>query len=70
MARSRNPKRDEAYTIYADSGGTIKLADLARQLDIPSSRIRKWKTEDQWERSDSNQKERSFSNGAKKELKK
>ena len=70
MARPRNPKRDEAYKIYADSGGTIKLTDLARQLDIPASRIRKWKTEDQWERSDSNQKERSFSNGAKKELKK
>ena len=73
MARQRNPNRDKAYKIYADSGGTIKLADLARKLDVPASRIRKWKTEDQWdgekERSDSNQKERSHSIGAKKRLK-
>lgn len=49
MARKRNPKRDEAYQIYADSGGQVKLADIAAQLNIPDVRIRKWKSVDKWE---------------------
>lgn len=71
MARQRNPKRDEAHKLYNDSGGKIKLTDIAKKLDVPASRVRKWKSEDQWERSDSKQKERSDSkheNDTKKKL--
>ena len=58
MARARNPDRDRAFLIWLDSGGTAKLSDIAAQIGVPDSRIRKWKTEDQWdekikERSDS-----------------
>ncbi|MBP2635541.1 MAG: terminase [Firmicutes bacterium] len=57
--RPRNPDRDKAFKIWFDSGGTAKLKDIAGEIGIPDSRIRKWKTEDNWderikERSDIN----------------
>ena len=69
MARKRNPLRDKAFRLYADSGGKIKLKEIAEKLSVPASRIRKWKSEDSWvsesERSDSKQKERSDSEPTK-----
>lgn len=58
MPRARNPNRDKAFEIWQDSGGKVPLKEIAEQLDLPDSRIRKWKTEDKWdekikERSDS-----------------
>lgn len=58
MARARNPQREEALRIYRESGGTIKLAEIAARLGLPANRIRKWKAEDRWERT---KKERSDS---------
>ncbi|TWH48542.1 phage terminase small subunit-related protein [Sporomusa sp. KB1] len=57
--RPRNPDRDKAFQIWSDSGGTAKLKDIANEIGVPDSRIRKWKTEDNWderiqERSDIN----------------
>jgi uncharacterized protein YjcR len=57
--RPRNPDRDRAFELWRDSGGTAKLKDIAEKLGVPDSRIRKWKTEDNWderikERSDMN----------------
>ena len=57
--RPRNPDRDRAFELWRDSGGSAKLKDIAEQIGIPDSRIRKWKTEDNWdgkikERSDMN----------------
>lgn len=49
MARPRSDKRDKAFEIWRDSGQTMKLKDIADELDIPASRIRKWKAEDKWE---------------------
>lgn len=49
MARPRSECRDRAYQIWRDSGGKIKLKDLAAQLGVPDNRIRKWKAEDKWE---------------------
>jgi len=69
MARQRNPKRDEARRLYNESGGEIKLTDLADRLGVPASRIRKWKSEDQWERSDLEKKERSVSKQKNKVIK-
>lgn len=59
MARPRNQERDKAFEIWCDSGGNAKLKEIAVQIGVPDSRIRKWKTEDNWEekikeRSDSN----------------
>lgn len=49
MARPRNPLRDKAFELWRDSGGDAKLKDIADQIGVPDSRIRKWKTEDNWE---------------------
>lgn len=49
MARPRSECRDKAFQIWQDSGGKIKLKDLADQLGMPDNRIRKWKSEDKWE---------------------
>ncbi len=49
MARQRNPKRDEARSLWeADKGRPLK--DIADELGITSSTIRKWKSQDNWER--------------------
>lgn len=49
MARPRNPKRDEAFKIWKKSGGTKKLIDIADELGVSDSQIRKWKSQDKWE---------------------
>ena len=61
MGRKRNPKRDKAYDLWAESGGKRKLADIAAELEVPESRVRKWKSEDKWENKikEQNKKERS-----------
>lgn len=47
--RPRNPDREKAFELWRNSGGNAKLKDIANELGIPDSRIRKWKTEDNWE---------------------
>lgn len=49
MGRARNPKRDEAFRLFEAARGEVKMKDLAEQLDLPASRVRKWKTEDKWD---------------------
>lgn len=49
MARERSPNRDKAKEIYLNAKGDIKLSDIAMQLDVPDSRIRKWKSVDKWD---------------------
>lgn len=44
----RRPERDEAYQIWRDSKGEIKLKDLAEQLGVSAAQIYKWKKEDHW----------------------
>ncbi|OFI48829.1 hypothetical protein BG261_05420 [Floricoccus tropicus] len=62
MARSRNPKRDEAYKIWIESNKSKLLKDIAIELNVSPSTIRKWKSEDKWDeetkRSAPNEKER------------
>ena len=48
MARKRNPKRDEAYRIWINSNGKKPLKDIARELGVSASTIRKWKSEGKW----------------------
>ncbi|MCR8966114.1 phage terminase small subunit [Brevibacillus halotolerans] len=49
MARSRSPNREKAETMYLESGGNMLLKDIAEQLGVSDSQIRKWKNQDQWE---------------------
>ncbi|AQQ66183.1 MULTISPECIES: phage terminase small subunit [Bacillus cereus group] len=50
MARQRSPDRDKAFELWKDSGGEMKLKDVAAELGISDSQIRKWKNQDEWER--------------------
>jgi len=49
MPRQRDPRRDEAFEIWKASGGEMKLKDIAAQLGVSDTQIRKWKNLDQWE---------------------
>ncbi|MGG1340123.1 phage terminase small subunit-related protein [Bacillus toyonensis] len=52
MARQRDPRRDEAKKIWLDnekSGNENKLVDIAKEMGVPASTIRKWKAQDKWE---------------------
>ncbi|MRB24848.1 hypothetical protein GH839_29120, partial [Bacillus thuringiensis] len=45
MARQRSPDRDKAFELWKDSGGEMKLKDIATELGISDSQIRKWKNQ-------------------------
>lgn len=49
MARERSPARAEAEKLYLDSKGTMKLVDIAAELNLKDSQIRKWKSQDKWD---------------------
>ncbi|MDY7964976.1 phage terminase small subunit-related protein [Bacillus thuringiensis] len=52
MARRRDPRRDQAKKIWVNnekSGNENKLVDIAKQIGVPASTIRKWKSQDNWE---------------------
>lgn len=48
MPRARSPKRDEAYKLWCDSGGSKKLKEIASDLGVSETQIRKWKNQDKW----------------------
>jgi Uncharacterized conserved protein len=49
MARSRSDKRDKAFEIWKQSNGQKKLKDIASELEVKDTQIRKWKSEDKWD---------------------
>ncbi|EJT6665857.1 phage portal protein [Clostridium perfringens] len=49
MARARSPNRDKGFEIYKDHNANIKLIDIAKELNIKDSLIRKWKSQDNWD---------------------
>lgn len=49
MARQRNPMRDEAYRIWIESNKQKPLKDIAKELGVSPSTVRKWKSEDKWD---------------------
>ena len=55
MPRARSPKRDEAYKMWLDSGGKKKLKDIASDLGVSESQVRKWKNLDKWNGNVTNQ---------------
>lgn len=48
MPRARNPKRDQAKKIWLDSNKEKPLKDIAKELGLSDSQVRKWKSEDKW----------------------
>lgn len=48
MPRARSPKRDEAYQLWLASEKTMKLKDIAAELGVSETQIRKWKNQDKW----------------------
>lgn len=48
MARERSPDRDKAKQMWLDSGRTMKLKDIAAELGIGETQVRKWKSQDKW----------------------
>lgn len=49
MPRPRSPNRDKAFAIWQEHGGNILLKDIAAQLDVSETQVRKWKNQDKWE---------------------
>ena len=49
MPRQRSPNRDKAKAMYIDSKGKMLLKDIAAQLDVKDTQIRKWKSQDKWD---------------------
>lgn len=48
MPRARSPERDLAHQLWLDSGKTKKLKDIAKELGVSESLVRKWKSKDNW----------------------
>lgn len=49
MARQRSPNRDKAFEIYKVSKGEKPLVEIAEELNLKPSQIRKWKSQDKWD---------------------
>lgn len=49
MARVRSPNRYKAFEIYKLNNGEILLKDIAAQLGVKDTQVRKWKSQDKWE---------------------
>ena len=48
MPRARSPERDLAYQLWLDSGKQKKLKDIAEELGVSETLVRKWKNQDKW----------------------
>lgn len=48
MPRKRDPRRDKAFEIWKQSNGEKKLKDIASELDVSDTQVRKWKSQDKW----------------------
>ncbi|HFD3560015.1 TPA: phage terminase small subunit [Enterococcus faecium] len=48
MARKRDPRRDEAKKIWLESNGEKQLKEVASELNVSDSQVRKWKSQDKW----------------------
>ena len=55
MSRARSPKRDEAYQIWLASDRKKKLKDIAAELGVSETQVRKWKNQDKWNGNVTNQ---------------
>ncbi|MED2007017.1 terminase small subunit [Brevibacillus borstelensis] len=49
MPRARDPNRDKAFEVWKQSGGEIKLKEIADQLGVSEGTVRGWKAKDKWQ---------------------
>jgi len=49
MARARSPNRDKAKELWLQSGKKRLLKDIAAELGVSETQVRKWKNQDAWE---------------------
>ncbi|MGE6260882.1 phage terminase small subunit [Heyndrickxia sporothermodurans] len=49
MPRPRDPRRDQAFELWKKSSGSKKLKEIAEELGVSDSQVRKWKNQDKWE---------------------
>lgn len=49
MAPRKSENRIKAEQIWLESGGVMKLKDIAAQLGVSDTQVRKWKSQDDWE---------------------
>ncbi|MBU5214368.1 terminase small subunit [Heyndrickxia oleronia] len=49
MPRARDPNRDKAYEIWKENEGNKLLKDIASELGVSDTQVRKWKSQDKWE---------------------
>lgn len=49
MPRQRSEKRQQAFDMWKDSGGTMMLKDIAAALNISDDQVRQWKKKDNWD---------------------
>ncbi|WP_416730291.1 terminase small subunit [Fictibacillus sp. JL2B1089] len=48
MARARSPSRDKAFELWKESDGKRLLKDIAAELNVTDTQVRKWKNQDKW----------------------
>lgn len=49
MPRARSPNRDKAFEMWKESNGIMLLKEIAAELGVSDSQIRKWKNQDSWD---------------------
>lgn len=49
MPRARSPNRDKAFELWKESGKSRTLKEIAQELGVSESQVRKWKNLDKWE---------------------
>ncbi len=50
MPRARSPNRDKAHELWLASGKKRLLKDIASELGVSETQVRKWKCQDGWEK--------------------
>lgn len=51
MPRARSPNRDKAFELWKESGKSRTLKEIAQELGVSESQVRKWKNLDKWDES-------------------
>lgn len=49
MPRPRSPNRDKAFELWKESGKNRTLKEIAQELGVSESQVRKWKNLDKWD---------------------
>lgn len=49
MPRARSPNRNKAFELWKESGKSRTLKEIAQELGVSESQVRKWKNLDKWD---------------------